>query len=143
LRPLLIAAVYAMVAVIPMSPWLAKNYVETGNPTFPLFHGIFGGRTQPDRGAGIDVFTRRRLLYGESWSGSPPSRCACSPPVARAIREIRWCPCPLMLLGIAAAPPPRTARAAPAARLAATYFGIASSRRVCGPATSCRSRRWR
>ena len=70
-RPLwklaLIGAVYGLVTLAPMSPWLAKNWVQTGNPTFPLFNRSFGGRPLPQR-TSVDLITRRRVLYGESWA---------------------------------------------------------------------------
>jgi hypothetical protein len=41
IRWVLKAAVVVFVLVLP---WLAKAYVERGNPTFPLLYGVFGGR---------------------------------------------------------------------------------------------------
>jgi len=126
-RYALIAAVYAAVAVVPMSPWLAKNYVQTGNPTFPLFHGIFGGRELPDRGGGIDVLTRRRLLYGESWAevAAVPLRIFTTGREGDPAR-FDGVLCPLMLIGIAAAlrrGAPREQRLLLA--FAAAFLGIA------------------
>jgi len=36
-------AVFGAAAVIVLSPWLIKNAVATGNPTYPLLHNMFGG----------------------------------------------------------------------------------------------------
>jgi hypothetical protein len=37
------AAAVGLVAMAVASPWLVRNAVNTGNPTYPLLHGIFGG----------------------------------------------------------------------------------------------------
>lgn len=66
LRPLLALAAFGLVSVLPLVPWLAKNFAETGNPVFPLLNGLLGGRPLPARPA-VDVFSYRRYLYGESW----------------------------------------------------------------------------
>jgi len=62
----LIGSVYVALALVPMSPWLAKNWVQTGNPTFPLFNGLFRGRPLPQTPS-VDLLTKRRVLYDESW----------------------------------------------------------------------------
>jgi hypothetical protein len=61
------AATFAVVALLPVAPWILKNLLETGNPVFPLFNAQLGGQPLPDRGSGIDVLTWRRRHYGESW----------------------------------------------------------------------------
>lgn len=38
------AAGFALGWALIMTPWLAKNAVDTGNPVYPLAHRIFGGR---------------------------------------------------------------------------------------------------
>ena len=43
-RALLEAAVVGAVAVAVASPWLARNAIHTGNPTYPLLYNLFGGR---------------------------------------------------------------------------------------------------
>ncbi len=35
---------YYLFALLPVAPWLIKNFVYTGNPVFPLAYKIFGGR---------------------------------------------------------------------------------------------------
>ncbi len=37
-------AVFFVVAFLMALPWLAKAHVERGNPVFPTFYGVFGGR---------------------------------------------------------------------------------------------------
>lgn len=56
---------FGLISTIPLLPWLIRNFVETGNPMFPLLQSVFGGRTLGGRPS-IDVFTYRRALYGES-----------------------------------------------------------------------------
>jgi len=60
------AILYGALALLPLSPWLAKNALQTGNPLFPLFAEFAGGRPPTPRPA-IDVFSRRRFLHGETW----------------------------------------------------------------------------
>jgi hypothetical protein len=62
---------FAVVGALPFLPWLAKNWLQTGNPFFPLLGGFFAAKT----GVGgndasyvsLGVFAKRELLYGESW----------------------------------------------------------------------------
>ncbi|GIW40568.1 MAG: hypothetical protein KatS3mg076_1145 [Candidatus Binatia bacterium] len=65
-RGFLAAAAFVVLALVPLCPWLLKNWAETGNPLFPLFPEWFGGRA-PLRGAALDVLSRRRWIHGESW----------------------------------------------------------------------------
>jgi 4-amino-4-deoxy-L-arabinose transferase-like glycosyltransferase len=65
-RPLVALAGFGLVSLVPLVPWLVKNVAETGNPVFPLLNGLLGGRPLPVRPA-IDVFSYRRIVYGESW----------------------------------------------------------------------------
>lgn len=60
------AGLYGALALAVFSPWLTRDYLLTGNPLYPLFGSLFGG---PDatNGAGLDIFTRRMGLYGESF----------------------------------------------------------------------------
>jgi 4-amino-4-deoxy-L-arabinose transferase-like glycosyltransferase len=39
-------AVFALAAALACGPWLAKNAVLTGNPTYPLLYSFFGGQTR-------------------------------------------------------------------------------------------------
>jgi hypothetical protein len=37
-------AVFAGCALFAVLPWFLRNYLHTGNPVFPLFYNVFGGR---------------------------------------------------------------------------------------------------
>ena len=58
-------------ALIAFSPWVVKNFIQTGNPFFPFFGSLFSGGAGGIGGgigaAGSGFFTRREMLYGESW----------------------------------------------------------------------------
>jgi len=60
------ALVFGFAAGLPLVPWMVRNYLDTGNPVFPLMRGLLGGPPRPDSPS-IDTFTRRRFLYNESW----------------------------------------------------------------------------
>ncbi len=57
-------------ALLPFLPWLAKNWLQTGNPFFPLLGNWFaaaGGAAGAGAGIGTPgIFSKRELLYGES-----------------------------------------------------------------------------
>jgi len=36
-------AVYSVAVLVAVGPWLLKNFVETGNPIYPLLYRVFGG----------------------------------------------------------------------------------------------------
>ncbi|MBX3414640.1 MAG: glycosyltransferase family 39 protein [Pirellulales bacterium] len=44
-RPLLL---FALAAAVACGPWLAKNWVLAGNPTYPLLYRVFGGATRTE-----------------------------------------------------------------------------------------------
>ena len=56
--------------LLPYSPWLAKNWFQTGNPFFPLLGNIFAAhRSVPGEAVGfgdLGIFAKRELLYGEN-----------------------------------------------------------------------------
>ncbi|MGH7826124.1 MAG: ArnT family glycosyltransferase [Candidatus Binatia bacterium] len=65
--------VFGGFALLPFLPWLSKNYVQTGNPFFPHFAGLFPRQGGVGRiveaaqsYAEMGIFARRQLLYGES-----------------------------------------------------------------------------
>jgi hypothetical protein len=62
---------FVVVGALPFLPWLAKNWLQTGNPFFPLLGGFFPAKTGVgDGGASyvsLGVLAKRELLYGESW----------------------------------------------------------------------------
>ena len=41
---LVVACIFGLGTALTIGPWLLKNFVETGNPVYPLAYGIFGGR---------------------------------------------------------------------------------------------------
>ena len=60
---------FGALGVLPFLPWLAKNWLQTGNPFFPLLGGVFPTQAGMDAGASyvsLGIFTKRELLYGES-----------------------------------------------------------------------------
>jgi hypothetical protein len=73
LRRLSCCVSYGLIAALPLLPWLIKNWLQTGNPFFPLLGNFFpGSPTASEEGsaaafAGLAIFAKRALLYGESW----------------------------------------------------------------------------
>lgn len=65
--------IVAVTVLLPVLPWLAKNWLQTGNPFFPLLAGFFPAHATGDARAaavtfsGLGIFAKRELLYGESW----------------------------------------------------------------------------
>jgi len=59
------AVAFVALSLVPLIPWLVKNAAQTGNPIFPLFNGLIGGRPLPQMPS-IDLFTKRQVLYGET-----------------------------------------------------------------------------
>jgi hypothetical protein len=62
---------FVAVGALPFIPWLAKNWLQTGNPFFPLLSGSFPAKAAIE-GSGasyvsLGVFVKRELLYNESW----------------------------------------------------------------------------
>jgi len=62
---------FAALGALPCLPWLAKNWLQTGNPFFPLMAGFFPGSGVAEEAgsvgfAGLDIFAKRAWLYGES-----------------------------------------------------------------------------
>jgi hypothetical protein len=62
---------FGTVGTLSFLPWLIKNWLQTGNPFFPLLGGLFPAKTQIE-GSGasyvsLGVFAKRELLYGEGW----------------------------------------------------------------------------
>jgi len=56
-------------ASITFSPWWIKNLIQTGNAFYPAFAGFFSsvGEGSSGGGAGVGIFGKRALLWGESW----------------------------------------------------------------------------
>ncbi len=58
------------VALLPFLPWLVKNWLQTGNPFFPLLGNLFAGKTSTGAVAtgfgGAGILAKRELLYHEN-----------------------------------------------------------------------------
>jgi hypothetical protein len=61
---------FAGLTLLPFLPWLAKNWLQTGNPFFPLLSGFFKAKPESISYAGsfvsLGIFEKRELLYGEN-----------------------------------------------------------------------------
>jgi hypothetical protein len=69
---------FFVIAALVASPWYVKNYLQTGNPFYPLFNGFFKlihhhpdldvlqGQVI-DKNETIDFFKMREAMYGESF----------------------------------------------------------------------------
>lgn len=42
------AAAFVFWAALPAAPWYLKTWLAAGNPLWPFYHGLFGGRWQPE-----------------------------------------------------------------------------------------------
>ena len=64
------SALFGALTLLPFLPWLLKNWWQTGNPFYPFFPGWFHAKTAAALDtasfAGIGIFDKRELLYGES-----------------------------------------------------------------------------
>ncbi len=61
------AGTFLLAALATVLPWLIKAYLERGNPFFPAFYGVFGGRDlSPEAAAGI-VRSMRAIGMGRGW----------------------------------------------------------------------------
>jgi len=63
------ASLFGSLSLVPFLPWLGKNWWQTGNPLYPFFpnwfHASPGGGSEIASFAGIGIFAKRELLYGE------------------------------------------------------------------------------
>ena len=60
---------FAALTSLPFLPWLIKNWLQTGNPFFPLLGGFFAPAPVQEGsrgGGGLSLFAMRELLYGEN-----------------------------------------------------------------------------
>ena len=68
---------FFVITAIVASPWYLKNYLQTGNPFYPLFGGFFkslnhhavleaAGRQAIEKTPQVSLFKMREVLYGES-----------------------------------------------------------------------------
>ncbi|MGE5218338.1 MAG: phospholipid carrier-dependent glycosyltransferase, partial [Chloroflexota bacterium] len=64
-------ALFGACAALPFIPWLAKNWLQTGNPFYPLLSHLFSSytavRTSAPSFAGLGIFDKRELLYSEGF----------------------------------------------------------------------------
>lgn len=61
------ALLFLAVVFIPFAPWPIKNLIQTGNPLFPFFGGLFGSGAAEESAGGIGTLAKRVHLYGEGW----------------------------------------------------------------------------
>jgi dolichyl-phosphate-mannose-protein mannosyltransferase len=62
---------FVLAGVLPFLPWVTKNWLQTGNPFFPLLANFFPAKSAVGGGGpasftGLGLFAKRELLYGES-----------------------------------------------------------------------------
>ena len=60
---------FGVLTALPFLPWLVKNWVQTGNPFFPLLAGLFASAPaygNAGGGGGLSLFAKREFLYGEN-----------------------------------------------------------------------------
>jgi hypothetical protein len=78
LRSVKYGVVFFLVTLLVVSPWFIKNYIQTGNPLFPLFDHFFrflhdtgkaGGAvaSTADSNWASSIFQRRELMFGEGF----------------------------------------------------------------------------
>ena len=64
-------SLFGSLALIPFLPWLAKNWLQTGNPFFPLLGSLFAGQSSASSAAvgfgALGIFAKRELLYHENF----------------------------------------------------------------------------
>ena len=72
-------AVFFAIALLVVSPWFIKNYIQTGNPIYPLFDSFFKALCHHagDESSGLaltaksnwtsNIFRRREIVFGESF----------------------------------------------------------------------------
>ncbi len=53
---------FLTVAFVVCLPWYIKTYIYTGNPVYPFFYSLFGGRDWTQ--ALADEYSRRQMLFG-------------------------------------------------------------------------------
>jgi hypothetical protein len=63
--------ILVVVGALPLLPWLVKNWLQTGNPFFPLLGGFFPAHSSVVPTGmtyvSLGVLTKRELFYGETW----------------------------------------------------------------------------
>ena len=63
-------ACFAGFMLVPFLPWLIKNWLQTGNPFYPLLGGFFPATIEAANDSasfvGLGIWDKRKLLYGEN-----------------------------------------------------------------------------
>jgi len=63
-------ACFSGLMLLPFLPWLSKNWLQTGNPFFPLLPGLFPATIERANDSaifvGLGIWEKRALLYGEN-----------------------------------------------------------------------------
>ena len=64
------SVLFAGLGLLPFAPWLMKNWLQTGNPFYPLLGNLFLARSGSEIDAAsfvhLAIFEKRELLYGEN-----------------------------------------------------------------------------
>ncbi|MBI5373979.1 MAG: glycosyltransferase family 39 protein [Candidatus Schekmanbacteria bacterium] len=66
-RSLAASGVFALSSVAIASPWYLKNYLFTGNPFYPFFYSIFGGKAWDSYREAIYIEGLSRFFTGSGW----------------------------------------------------------------------------
>jgi Dolichyl-phosphate-mannose-protein mannosyltransferase len=65
-----LSAVFTVLSFLPFAPWLMKNWLQTGNPFYPLLGSLFtatsGPEIDPASFVHLGILEKRELLYGEN-----------------------------------------------------------------------------
>jgi len=59
--------IFSLAALLPILPWLIKNFIFVGNPVYPFLYGIFGGENWDN--FNTQRFTREMSHYGPGHTG--------------------------------------------------------------------------
>ncbi|MBA3725851.1 MAG: glycosyltransferase family 39 protein [Armatimonadetes bacterium] len=65
-------AAIGAVAIVICSPWYVRNVVNTGNPVYPFFYSVFGGRNWSQPNAEAYAAEQRFFGIGQRESGKDP-----------------------------------------------------------------------
>jgi len=60
-------SIFSLATLLPILPWLIKNFIFVGNPVYPFLYGIFGGENWDN--FNTQRFTQEMSHYGPSLSG--------------------------------------------------------------------------
>lgn len=71
-KPISATVLLVAVSVLISAPWYAKNVANTGNPVYPFFYGVFGGKNWSDYNAMI--YTREQQTFGAGRAMATPQQ---------------------------------------------------------------------